>query len=141
MERSKIVCRLFASMASMSFLCVTALAAECSPSGLYFRSHGDQLKIESIEEPSGEPPNASFELITLGRIVVDAPTIGKAEGRILLTRDFCVGVYTEPGSCTLIFNFSSKIVKIRQINHCYFGAGATADGTFIKTNKAPRFVP
>lgn len=127
---------LVALMASMSLFCSAASAATCAPSGLYFRSHGEQLKVAPVVEESGNPPTAQFELMTLGRMVMGAPTVGTAEGKIQLSRDYCVGVYSaEPESCTLVYNFSSKSVKIRQIDHCYFGAGASADGRFTKRAK------
>src|SRR4051794_33808267 len=81
-----------------SLLCSMAWAGVCSPSGVYIRSPGNELKVEAVDE-SVNPASANFELMTLGRMVFGAPTVGRSEGKILLAYDHCIGVYTEPGTC------------------------------------------
>ena len=121
-------------------LAIPVGAKQCTPSGLFFRSHGDQLKIESVD--STENPNtASFRLIVLGRLVQDAPIQSKAEGEIALTQDHCLGVYSEGNYCTLVFEFLPKSAKIHQIGTCLTGAGVDPDGTFLRTSKPERYLP
>jgi hypothetical protein len=130
---------LTAAAASIAF--TVAQAAPCSPSGLYLRSHGDQIQVEAVSEEPGGPSKASFSLLILGRMVLDAPSVGQAQGEILLTPDHCVGVYSEPGICTLVFSFSTKHVRVHQIDHCMFGAGAYGSGIYVKTTKPSRYRP
>jgi hypothetical protein len=123
-----------------ALLANSACAEQCVPSGLFFRSHSDQLKVESVD--SNEQPNtASFRLMILGNLIQDAPTIGRAEGEMVLTEDHCLGVYSAGNSCTLVFSFLPRSAKLRQIGNCSFGAGAHAEGTFDKTTKPERYMP
>jgi hypothetical protein len=127
--------------ASLMLITAPIGAKQCNPSGLFFRSHGDQLKVEPVQ--SGDQSSiASFSLIVLGNVVQDAPTIGRADGQMALTQDQCLGVYSDGNSCTLVFEFSSaKLARLRQIGDCSFGAGANAEGTFYKTTKPERYLP
>ena len=140
MPRLTSIIRSLLIVATAAIAFSSAQAALCSPSGRYFRAHGDQIQIAALSGESDGPPRANFDLIILGRMVRDAPTVGTAEGEILLTGDYCIGVYSAPGACVLVFSFTAKQVRVRQIDHCNFGAGAYADGIYVKTTKAPRYL-
>jgi len=131
--------RLLFSIA-LAVLATPASAKPCDPSGLFFRSHGDQLKIESVDA-AADPMKASFTLIVLGNMNRDAPTVGRAEGEMVLSEDQCLGVYSERSMCTLVFDFLPKSVRIRQIGFCGFGAGAYVDGSFNRTTRPERYLP
>jgi hypothetical protein len=115
-------------------------AGQCQPVGLFFRSTGDQLKVAPLN-PDRIPSVAGFDLVTLGKVIADAPTIGHAEGEMILTRDHCVGVYGGGEDCTFIFRFGAKSVDIFQAGSCGFGVGANANGIFRRTTKPPRYLP
>jgi hypothetical protein len=119
---------------------ISVEAKQCKPSGLFFRSHGDQLKIESVDS-AANPNAASFQLIVLGHMVQEAPIQAKSEGKMALTEDHCLGVYSEGNYCTLVFDFLPKSATIRQIGTCLSGAGVNADGTFVRTTKPERYLP
>jgi hypothetical protein len=106
-----------------------AIAQQCDASGEFVRSPGEQLTVEPSDR-STWPPTAKFDLFIIGRMIQDAPTIGRAEGTMDLTNDGCLGVYRESELCSLVFEFSQNAVKVRQIGNCGFGSGAYADGIF-----------
>jgi len=122
---------------AIAVIAMPVSARECVASGVFVRSPGEELLVESANS-MGMPPTAKFDLLILGSMIQDAPTVGRAEGIMDLSNNSCLGVYRESELCTLVFEFQPKSVKLRQIGNCGFGTGADADGIFQKKAKRAR---
>jgi hypothetical protein len=112
----------------------TASAQTCTHDARYARKPSEFLHIGQVTE-SGASASAQFELVVLGNLDTSGvPTVGTLEGKLTFNTDRCAALYSSPeNSCSLIVVFSGKAAKVYQVDHCHFGAGARADGTFVKS--------
>ena len=112
----------------------TASAQTCTHDARYARKPSEFLRIGQVIE-SGATASAQFELVVLGNLdTLGVPTVGTLEGELTFNADRCAALYSSPeNSCSLIVVFSGRAAKVYQVNHCHFGAGARADGTYIKS--------
>ena len=129
----------FLAMLALFASSPTAAAQACPHNIDYVRKANEFFRVGQVTE-SGASASAPFELMVLGNLDASGvPTVGTLEGTLTFNSDHCAAMYSSAeNSCSLIVVFSGNKAKVYQINHCHFGAGARADGTFVKSRVSKR---
>ncbi|MEP6503376.1 MAG: hypothetical protein ABJD97_08610 [Betaproteobacteria bacterium] len=125
-----------ASLLTLLLAAQAKAAQPCTHDARYERKDGSYISVGMPTESADGLARAHFEQQALGNMVMGAPTVGRLEGELTLTRDSCAGYFTDPAiACTLIITFAGNRAQAYQIGPCYSGAGAYADGIYFKAKE------
>jgi hypothetical protein len=123
-----------ASLLTLALAGQAKAAQPCTLGAEYLRKDGSYIAVGLPTQSADGLDRAHFEQLALGNKVMGAPTVGRLEGELTLTRDSCAGYFTDADTpCTLIVTFAGNRAQAYRIGPCYSGAGAYADGIYFKS--------